>query len=143
MRAWITSTCPSPISVRRRVVIQAGELSLRTRFEDYTGLFVMHCHRLNHEDNGLMMLVNVIPAVSSYALSVPDRGQGRRRSGSWTRTATSVATVTPFPGYEGTLSTAMGDVDDDGVYDLVVGAGAGHAPEVVVLSGQRTAAGRF
>ena len=34
------------------------------KFEDYTGLFVQHCHRLNHEDNGLMTLVNVIPAVS-------------------------------------------------------------------------------
>ena len=31
----------------------------------------MHCHRLNHEDNGLMMLVNVIPAVSTYAVAVP------------------------------------------------------------------------
>ena len=31
----------------------------------------MHCHRLNHEDNGLMTLVNVIPAVSTYAVAVP------------------------------------------------------------------------
>jgi hypothetical protein len=29
----------------------------------------------------------------------------------------------------------MGDVDGDGVYDLVVGAGKGHAPEVAVFSG--------
>ena len=46
-----------------------------------------------------------------------------------------LATVTPFPGFEGTVSVAMGDVDDDGVYDLVAGAGAGYAPEVVVFSG--------
>ena len=52
------------------------------KFDDFTGLFVMHCHRLNHEDNGLMALVNVIPAVSSYAVAVPriegpcGRGQG-------------------------------------------------------------------
>ena len=42
-------------------VIQPGALSLRMSFDDFTGLFVMHCHRLNHEDNGLMTLINVIP----------------------------------------------------------------------------------
>ena len=30
----------------------------------------------------------------------------------------------------------MGDVDDDGVFDLVVGAGKDYAPEVVVYSGK-------
>jgi hypothetical protein len=30
----------------------------------------------------------------------------------------------------------MGDVDNDGVYDLVVGAGKGHAPEVVAYAGK-------
>ena len=34
-----------------------------------------------------------------------------------------LATVTPFPGYEGSVSVAMGDVDDDNVLDLVAGAG--------------------
>ena len=52
-------------------MIQPGILTIRTRFDEYTGLFVMHCHRLNHEDNGLMALVNVIPAVSTYAVAVP------------------------------------------------------------------------
>ena len=53
----------------RARAIERGRLSIRTKFEDYTGIFVMHCHRLNHEDNGLMALVNVIPAVSTYAVS--------------------------------------------------------------------------
>ena len=52
-------------------MIQAGLLTMRTKFEDYTGLYVQHCHRLNHEDNGLMALINVIPAVSTYAVAVP------------------------------------------------------------------------
>ena len=30
----------------------------------------------------------------------------------------------------------MGDVNGDGIYDLVVGAGQGHAPEIVVFSGK-------
>ena len=107
------------------------------RFDDYTGLFVMHCHRLNHEDNGLMMLINVIPAVSSYAVAVPGApgkaAEVRVYDGNGDRL---LATVTPFPGYEGSVSVAMGDVDDDGVYDLVVGSGKDHAPEVVVYSGK-------
>src|SRR3954465_8082267 len=98
-------------------VVEPGILSIRTRFDDYIGTFVMHCHRLNHEDNGLMMLINVIPAISSYAVAVPGApgkpaevlvydGNGDRL----------LARITPFPGYEGSVSVAMGDVDDDGVY---------------------------
>jgi hypothetical protein len=41
------------------------------RFDEYTGLYVMHCHRLNHEDNGLMGLINVIPAVSLMRWPIP------------------------------------------------------------------------
>ena len=79
----------------------------------------MHCHRLNHEDNGLMALINVIPALSTYAVAVPGSAGPRRRGQSlrWQRRP-AVATVTPFPGYEGATSVAMGDVDDDNVLDL-------------------------
>ena len=46
-----------------------------------------------------------------------------------------MANVTPFKGFTGTPSVVMGDIDDDGVYDLIVGAGKDHAPEVVAYSG--------
>jgi hypothetical protein len=97
----------------------------------------MHCHRFNHEDNGLMALINVIPAVSTYAVAVPGAAgkaaEVRVYDGNGDRL---VATVTPFPGFEGSLSVAMGDVDNDGVLDLVVGAGKDHAPEVVAYTGK-------
>ena len=128
---------PAPAMGAEESVIQPGALSLRMKFDDFTGLFVMHCHRLNHEDNGLMTLVNVIPAASTYAVAVPGSpghaSEVRVYDGDGDRL---VATVTPFPGYDGTPSVAMGDVDDDGVYDLVVGAGKDHAPEVVVYAGK-------
>ena len=118
-------------------VIEAGALSLRMKFDDYIGLFVMHCHRLNHEDNGLMTLVNVIPAVSTYAVANPGSPGRPAEVKVYDGNGDGlVATVTPFRDFEGTPSVAIGDLDDDGVYDLVVGAGKDHAPEVVAYSGK-------
>ncbi|MEX3009857.1 multicopper oxidase domain-containing protein [Hoeflea sp. TYP-13] len=128
---------PSQIADPSEDIAQPAELSIRTRFKDYIGLFVMHCHRLNHEDNGLMMMVNIIPAVSTYAVSVPGSSgkaaQVEIYDGNGDRL---VATVTPFADYEGVPSVTMGDINGDGIYDLVVGAGKDNAPEVVVYSGK-------
>jgi FtsP/CotA-like multicopper oxidase with cupredoxin domain len=127
---------PAPSLGPNEAVIAPGTLTMRTRFNDYLGLYVLHCHRLNHEDNGLMMLVNVIPAISDYAVTLPGSpghpatvkifdGDGDRL----------ITTVTPFPDFYGTPSVAIGDVDGDGIYDLIVGAGKGHSPEIVAYSG--------
>lgn len=37
-----------------------GSLVIRHRFEDFTGVFVMHCHILFHEDHGMMQLLEVV-----------------------------------------------------------------------------------
>ncbi|WP_019905973.1 multicopper oxidase domain-containing protein [Methylobacterium sp. 77] len=130
------ANAPAPTMQIDESVIEPGLLTIRTRFDTYDGLFVMHCHRLNHEDNGLMALINVIPAISSYAVVVPGAPgrptQIRVLDGADHRV---IATLTPFPGYEGSVSVAMGDVDGNGILDLVVGSGQGLAPEVIVFSG--------
>jgi FtsP/CotA-like multicopper oxidase with cupredoxin domain len=38
-----------------------GYFKMRTRFVDYDGSFVLHCHILEHEDRGMMFEVNVGP----------------------------------------------------------------------------------
>jgi len=37
-----------------------GEITIRTRFKDFSGKFVYHCHILGHEDLGMMGVVEVI-----------------------------------------------------------------------------------
>ena len=121
---------PAPLMEEGEKVVAPGKLSVRTEFRDFLGSYVIHCHRLNHEDNGLMAMVNVIPAVSTYAVADKGRVQIRNNVGDKT-----VATVQPFAGYSGRLSLAMGDIDGDAVLDLIAGTGPGVPAGVVAYSG--------
>jgi len=38
-----------------------GYFKMRTRFVDYAGTYVMHCHILTHEDRGMMFTIEVTP----------------------------------------------------------------------------------
>lgn len=135
---------PAPKLGPGESLIEAGTLTFRTRFDDYAGLFVMHCHRLNHEDNGLMALVNVIPSISAYSVAVQGSGSTPTEIRIYdAKDDKQISTVIPFAGYNGPVSIAMGDVDGDGVLDLVVGAGKGHAPQVVAYAGGNLRRGPF
>jgi FtsP/CotA-like multicopper oxidase with cupredoxin domain len=37
-----------------------GYVKMLTKFVDYTGMYVLHCHILGHEDRGMMQLVQVV-----------------------------------------------------------------------------------
>jgi FtsP/CotA-like multicopper oxidase with cupredoxin domain len=38
---------------------KGGSTVIRSRFLDYTGVFMMHCHMMNHEELGMMQAVEV------------------------------------------------------------------------------------
>lgn len=44
----------------------AGYFKMRSRFVDWTGQYVLHCHILIHEDRGMMQLIQVVPSKSGY-----------------------------------------------------------------------------
>jgi FtsP/CotA-like multicopper oxidase with cupredoxin domain len=44
-----------------------GYFKMRSRFVDYPGWFVIHCHILAHEDRGMMTIVEVTPLLSKYS----------------------------------------------------------------------------
>jgi FtsP/CotA-like multicopper oxidase with cupredoxin domain len=43
-------------------ILVPGFFRMRSRFVDFAGQYVMHCHILAHEDRGMMMMVVVAPA---------------------------------------------------------------------------------
>jgi FtsP/CotA-like multicopper oxidase with cupredoxin domain len=42
------------------IVPRKGSVTFRSRFQDFTGRFVMHCHMMNHEELGMMQVVEVV-----------------------------------------------------------------------------------
>lgn len=44
-----------------------GYFRMRTRFVDFPGQFVIHCHILTHEDRGMMQLIEVVPNTTLYS----------------------------------------------------------------------------
>ncbi len=49
-----------------------GRVVFRTRFDDFTGSWVNHCHVLNHEDNGMMQQVRCFADASEANYRVRD-----------------------------------------------------------------------
>ncbi|MDQ3279990.1 MAG: multicopper oxidase domain-containing protein [Acidobacteriota bacterium] len=44
-----------------------GYFKMRSRFVDYSGYYVLHCHILAHEDRGMMTVVEVVPLQTPFS----------------------------------------------------------------------------
>lgn len=67
---WDVFPIPSGVSAKKSDGTQItinGYFKLRSRFVDYPGYFVIHCHILAHEDRGMMTVVEVTPLLSPYS----------------------------------------------------------------------------
>ena len=64
--------CPAPVRPYTRCASGSctefipGWFKMRSRFVDFTGQYVLHCHILIHEDRGMMQLVEVISDKTPY-----------------------------------------------------------------------------
>lgn len=113
-----------------------GKIVMRLKFLDYLGTYVEHCHRLPHEDRGMMSLVRTIPHEPLMAIVTA----GTSTSASTVRVANirnpaRDVLVMPFPGFTGSLTTAVGDMDGDTLPDVAVASGPGRQTVVRVYSG--------
>lgn len=67
---WDVFPIPSGITGKKAdgtSVIIPGYFTMRSRFVDYAGYYVLHCHILAHEDRGMMTVVEVAPYISPYS----------------------------------------------------------------------------
>ena len=65
-RIW-RDVFPIPSGKKVGDVVIPGYFKMRSRFVDYAGQYVIHCHILAHEDRGMMTMVQVILYRSPYS----------------------------------------------------------------------------
>jgi FtsP/CotA-like multicopper oxidase with cupredoxin domain len=51
----------------KQQLLVPGYFKMRSRFVDYSGFYVLHCHILAHEDRGMMTVVEVSPSRPPYS----------------------------------------------------------------------------
>jgi suppressor of ftsI len=117
--------------------VPAGKtVVIRIEFTDFLGTLVYHCHRVDHEDDGMMALVKILPANPVYALGANPK-QKSTVVVTNPVTGTAVATFLAFEKkYKGGVSVAVADVNGDAVYDVIVGRLQGRS-EVKVIDGTK------
>lgn len=132
---WYQDDLNVPAALTVNGVVTPGRVVIRIKPLDFTGAFVNHCHILHHEDMGMMALVNTQPETPIYVASA-ESGGGPAVSVFNSLDNSILSTFFAFEeSFTGGVQTAVADVNNDGVSDLIVGAGPGGGPRVIVFNG--------
>jgi suppressor of ftsI len=113
-----------------------GRAVIRMKALDFLGGYVFHCHRVDHEDLGMMAQVTIIPNIPIYAIGA---GQGvvpkvKVFSGVDNK---PLAELNAFSSdFHGGVRVAVGDVNRDGFMDLLMVPASNGPMRVRVLSGK-------
>lgn len=111
---------------------QNGEVLIRMNPIDFLGTYVYHCHRVDHEDSGMMALVTILPQIPIYATANGPRAtiyNGLNDQVVATVGGARTGPITP-------VRVAVGDVNFDAVMDLITVTAVTGIPRVQVWSGK-------
>jgi hypothetical protein len=84
---------------------RGGRVVFRSRFADYTGMWVNHCHILMHEDHGMVQAVQVVPR------AVDTNYRPRTRVASHGMSTGDVTAIYPAPSLELMYRQSLSFVD--------------------------------
>jgi len=116
-------------------VIIPGRVVIRLKNLDFTGSFVYHCHILAHEDRGMMSLNTVQPETPIYVTGAGAGGGPAVNVYSGIDNSVLASFFAFEEDFTGGVQTAVADVNNDGISDVIVGAGPGGGPRVQVFDG--------
>lgn len=116
-------------------VIAPGRVVIRIKNLDFTGSFVYHCHILEHEDRGMMSLNTVQPETPIYVTGAGQGGGPAVNVYSGIDNSVLASFFAFDSSFTGGVQTAVADVNNDGISDVIVGAGPGGGPRVIVYNG--------
>ena len=116
-------------------VLVPGKIVIRYNPVGFTGSYVYHCHILTHEDRGMMAQITILPNVPIYATGAGAGGAPQVNVYSSLDNSLITSLLAFEPTFSGGVSTAVADVNNDGISDLICGAGAGGGPRVIVFNG--------
>jgi len=116
-------------------VLVPGKIVIRYAPTGFTGSYVYHCHILTHEDLGMMAQITILPNLPIYATGAGAGGTPQVNVYSSLDNSLITSFLAFESGFSGGVSTAVADVNNDGISDLICGAGAGGGPRVIVFNG--------
>jgi FtsP/CotA-like multicopper oxidase with cupredoxin domain len=115
-----------------------SDVFVRMKPLDFLGTYVYHCHRVDHEDAAMMALITIIPETPIYAVGSGPGIAPAVRVFSGTNDQ-QLAEFGPFgaSNRRAGVRVAVGDVNHDGVMDVLAVGGRGAEPRVKVFDGKQ------